>query len=296
VEDYQPLFEEVRLALYRHMATLGYLERIERAGSELSRWREYLERLGQPGRAPVADPMAQPTIFPMMPDLLTSPWREAREVPAAAVLERSVEVFLAELANVGASRRIDYPSVIVANGQWSVMPVFAFGAETGGFLYPDNPFRQTAQIIRSLPDACPDLPLADFVFSAHAPHTHLRAHCSWDPFRLRLHLGLRVPDDCFIRVGRETRLWREGGVLAFHDSYEHETWNESDERRVVLIVDLWHSGLTAAERQAILACMRKKEIRSALMMTRAPVALQPLFEAQFAREESRDPLVAAFWN
>ena len=85
-------------------------------------------------------------------------------------------------------------------------------------------------------------------------------------------------------------------MLAFHDSFEHETWNGSDLTRTVLIVDLWHPGLTEIERRAILACFRKKEIRGALMRTRAPVGMQPAFYRKFAETERRDSLIAEFWG
>lgn len=36
-----------------------------------------------------------------------------------------------------------------------------------------------------------------------------------------------------VMLGRE---WREGTCLLFDDSYEHETWNTTDEERVILLV------------------------------------------------------------
>jgi aspartyl/asparaginyl beta-hydroxylase (cupin superfamily) len=33
----------------------------------------------------------------------------------------------------------------------------------------------------------------------------------------------------------------------FDDSFEHEAWNHTDDERIVLIVDLWHPGLSAIE-------------------------------------------------
>jgi aspartyl/asparaginyl beta-hydroxylase (cupin superfamily) len=33
----------------------------------------------------------------------------------------------------------------------------------------------------------------------------------------------------------------------FDDYFEHEAWNHTDEDRIVLIVDLWHPGLSSAE-------------------------------------------------
>jgi aspartyl/asparaginyl beta-hydroxylase (cupin superfamily) len=44
-----------------------------------------------------------------------------------------------------------------------------------------------------------------------------------------------------------------GEAFVFDDTIEHEAWNESDELRVVLIVDLWPPALGLAERKAVSA-------------------------------------------
>jgi aspartate beta-hydroxylase len=78
--------------------------------------------------------------------------------------------------------------------------------------------------------------------------THIGAHRGPTNLRLRCHLGISVPEgDCAIRVGEETRRWSEGECLIFSDYYEHEAWNHSEDDRIVLIVDLWHPGLSRIE-------------------------------------------------
>lgn len=71
--------------------------------------------------------------------------------------------------------------------------------------------------------------------------------------RLICHLPLIVPSNCGLRVGNETRNWREGELLVFDDTIEHEAWNESERDRVVLIFDIWRPELSAAERRAVTA-------------------------------------------
>ena len=80
-------------------------------------------------------------------------------------------------------------------------------------------------------------------FSLLQPKTHLKAHCGPTNLRLRMHFGLFVPKGCRIRVHDETRAWNEGECLLFDDSFEHEVWNDSDEPRLVLIIDVWHPDL-----------------------------------------------------
>jgi aspartyl/asparaginyl beta-hydroxylase (cupin superfamily) len=68
------------------------------------------------------------------------------------------------------------------------------------------------------------------------------------------HLPLVIPPDCALRVGNETRAWREGELLMFDDTIEHEAWNKSSQLRVVLIFDVWRPELSREE-QALIATM-----------------------------------------
>jgi aspartate beta-hydroxylase len=81
-------------------------------------------------------------------------------------------------------------------------------------------------------------------FSVMHPIVHVWPHCGPTNCRLRAHLGLKVPDGAFIRVGNETRQWKEGNFFVFDDSFEHEVWHNGTDYRLVLIVDFWHPQLT----------------------------------------------------
>lgn len=57
-------------------------------------------------------------------------------------------------------------------------------------------------------------------------------------------MGIHVPEGekAWIRVGPETRRWKEGECLLYDTTYEHETMNEHPEQeRVVLHVDFFNS-------------------------------------------------------
>ena len=58
---------------------------------------------------------------------------------------------------------------------------------------------------------------------------------------LRYHLGLIVPDDapCFITVGGIKYFWKKGEDVLFDDTYMHEVWNKSSQRRAVLFCDVY---------------------------------------------------------
>ena len=89
------------------------------------------------------------------------------------------------------------------------------------------------------------------MFSLLAPRTRIPPHTGAANTRLVCHLPLIVPPRCGFRVGATTRDWRVGEAFVFDDTIEHEAWYESDELRVVLIIDLWAPALSKAEREAV---------------------------------------------
>jgi aspartyl/asparaginyl beta-hydroxylase (cupin superfamily) len=94
------------------------------------------------------------------------------------------------------------------------------------------------------------------LFSILRPHTHIPPHHGMLNTRLICHLPLVVPDGCRLRVGGETRTVREGEVLIFDDSIEHEAWNDSDAIRIILLFEIWRPELTVAEREALTVMFR----------------------------------------
>jgi aspartyl/asparaginyl beta-hydroxylase (cupin superfamily) len=102
------------------------------------------------------------------------------------------------------------------------------------------------------------LPLADHAgraptvfFSLLHPRTRIPPHTGVTNARTIVHLGLIVPEKCGFRVGGETREWQEGQAFAFDDTIEHEAWNDSDELRAVLILDVWNPHITQTERDLV---------------------------------------------
>jgi aspartyl/asparaginyl beta-hydroxylase (cupin superfamily) len=91
------------------------------------------------------------------------------------------------------------------------------------------------------------------MFSLLAPRTRIPPHTGVANTRLVCHLPLIVPPGCGFRVGDTTREWRVGEPFVFDDTIEHEAWNDSDELRVVLIIDLWPPALGKADREAVSA-------------------------------------------
>jgi len=93
-------------------------------------------------------------------------------------------------------------------------------------------------ITASLLEQCPNVHAA--MFSILAPHKHIVPHRGPNTSSLRYHLGLAIPasGDVFIRVNGERYDWKEGEGVLFDDCYEHEVYNNSDEVRIVLFLDV----------------------------------------------------------
>ncbi len=93
---------------------------------------------------------------------------------------------------------------------------------------------RTAALLDSLPD------LQNAWFSILEPHYHIPPHRGPTRAVVRAHLALRVPQDsdrCWLRVDDRICHWREGELLIFDDTYEHEVRNDTDDVRVVLFLD-----------------------------------------------------------
>ena len=110
---------------------------------------------------------------------------------------------------------------------------------------------ETMNAIARLPQPEVEGASPNAMFSLLAPKTKIPPHTGVANTRLVCHLPLIVPPNCGFRAGATTREWKVGEAFVFDDTIEHEAWNESDELRVVLILDLWPPALSPAERIAI---------------------------------------------
>jgi aspartyl/asparaginyl beta-hydroxylase (cupin superfamily) len=121
---------------------------------------------------------------------------------------------------------------ITDDDRWKTFFLYGYGfkAKLGVEMCP-----RTAALMREIPG------MTTAMFSILSPRKHILDHRG--PYKgvLRYHLGLIVPKDaqaCRIRVGEDIRHWEEGQSMIFDDTFNHEVWNDTDETRVVLFVDV----------------------------------------------------------
>ncbi|MGH8201722.1 MAG: aspartyl/asparaginyl beta-hydroxylase domain-containing protein [Steroidobacteraceae bacterium] len=110
---------------------------------------------------------------------------------------------------------------------------------------------RTLQALRELPLCRIKGRTPTVLFSLLRPGAHIPPHHEFLNTRLICHLPLIVPPGCTLRVGNEKRSWREGQLVVFDDTMEHEAWKGSTELRVVLLFDIWRPELTNAERTLV---------------------------------------------
>ena len=177
------------------------------------------------------------------PDLELRPWYDASDFPLACYLETHSAEIRDEILALDPTRFHRESERIERTGDWDV----AFFYERG---------RRREAVCEACPvtthgiETMPAMRTAGGLIyvSRMRPGTHIQPHRGPTNLRLRCHLGITVPDgDCALRVGDDTRQWQEGKCLVFDDYLEHEAWNHTEKDRIVLIVDLWHPGLSAIE-------------------------------------------------
>jgi ornithine lipid ester-linked acyl 2-hydroxylase len=170
----------------------------------------------------------------------TTPFLDRESYAWAGTLEKGWHDIRAELDEV-LVRHSDLPNFqdilrdvapISRDDQWKTYFFFAYG-----YRIEANCARCPRTI--ALLDQIPGLVTA--FFSILSPHKKIPPHRG--PYRgvVRCHLGLMIPDppdSCGISVGGEVRHWHEGETMFFDDGYEHFAWNDSDETRVVLFLDV----------------------------------------------------------
>ena len=198
--------------------------------------------------------LQQPSMF-YFPGLPQRQFYEREEFAWAAELEAAAPAIRAELEALGdadgfapyitgdPNRPRPVANLLLDDPSWS-----AFYIWQGGALTP-----QAARVPRTV-DALAKLPIPRIagrspmaLFSRLRPGTHIRPHHGMLNTRLICHLPLVVPKGCALRVGDETRPWREGELTIFDDSVEHEAWNRGPATRTVLLFEVWRPEVTSDE-------------------------------------------------
>jgi len=202
-------------------------------------------------------PAQRPSLF-YMPDLPAREFTPREELPWAAVIEAHVgairDEYLAAIADgaqqspyVDAGARSPMWRQLRGNPDWSALHLYKLAEPTA----LAGRFPKTLAALADVDVVRIAGKPMELFFSRLKPGTHIPPHFGIANNRITVHLPLIVPGDCEIRVGNLKHRWREGEIMAFDDSFEHEAWNRASADRVVLIFEAHHPDLARAEREAI---------------------------------------------
>ena len=115
---------------------------------------------------------------------------------------------------------------------WKIIPMYGFNVWVDSVV---PHFPKTIQMLKQIKG------LRTAIFSALGPKTILKPHYGWPILAndvLRCHLGLIVPENCGIWVENEKHEQKYGEWLVFDDSKLHSGFNMSEQKRIVLLLDI----------------------------------------------------------
>lgn len=176
------------------------------------------------------------------------PWLEAVEAAAGDILAEFREVTADAEALAAKGNDVWVPAAreeaLSYGPDWRTLVL-----QDRGIWEPVNSrlFPRTTKIFTSL-----QAPTLEVFFARQVAGTGIKSHTDYVNFVQTSHLGLDIPEgDCWIKVGDHTRQWQQGRVLTMETSFMHETANNTDRDRVVLIMRHYHPQVTPLERRAL---------------------------------------------
>ena len=233
------------------LATLLSKAKKKYKSSELERLEEaFAIAIGSKQPIRPEDP-SQAGIDFFFPGLTAKPWHDPKNFPICTKLEQSWEAIRDELKDALNNRRgfqqfkrraIDQKDDSISEESKERK---AFYLKEHGAEFPENRTMcpKTVGIIEGEPK------VASYAyFGALDPGGYIAPHRAQYNWVFTIHLGLIVPADCALRVGKvEPKGWEEGKCMVFDASFEHEAWNRGDFTRFIFLVTTWHPDLTDIE-------------------------------------------------
>ena len=147
-------------------------------------------------------------------------------------IRAEVEPLLRRRDRLPAFHQISRDQTRISRGDnWKVFVLFGFGMPVARNCAQCP---ETTRLLRTVPG------LQSAWFSILAPRYHIPRHHGITKTLLRAHLGLITPqqwEQCRMQVHDQTVAWESGKLFVFDDFYSHEVWNDTDDERVILIVD-----------------------------------------------------------
>ncbi len=198
--------------------------------------------------------------FPELPQIQYYDYRQfdwtAEIIEQAETIKDELAALIASQAdfdpyvqhNINAPKMSQMGRQLMGRTDWSAYHLYKDGAEQ-----PDHMARcpRTLEILKAAPIPKIRTVSPSILYSQLTAGSHIPPHSGVCNTRLICHLPLIVPQGCWLRVGNQTREWRDGEMLIFDDSIEHEAKNPTGETRIILLFDIWRPELNEDERRLV---------------------------------------------
>jgi len=191
-----------------------------------------------------------------------SPLVDTSEFWFVPYLEQHFQRILGEIESIGDPQEYGFTPVdgpyepfLYKGGKWEQAILYQDGVR---YKETCRLFPITSAVLDAIPEVTADSWGLAYISWLY-PGTHITPHCGPSNARLRLHLGIKIPDGVRMRVGDREFVWQPGKCVVIDDSFEHEVWHEGSEPRIVLILDFLHPELDKAERARIMKHLRQSE-------------------------------------
>jgi beta-hydroxylase len=182
--------------------------------------------VGRHSKVPTT-PFLDEADFPWIAEIKAH-WREIQAEAEVALADLNAIPPLAEISP-------DHRRIAPA-GRWRSLFLHGYGYRV------DENCRKcprTAALVAKVPG------LNTALFSVLVPRSHIPAHTGVTRAIIVCHIGIAIPKDrekCRMRVSDQFVTWQEGEAIVFDDTYNHEVWNDTDETRVVLLLQFRRPG------------------------------------------------------
>ncbi|MBV6494821.1 MAG: hypothetical protein LDLANPLL_02858 [Turneriella sp.] len=155
---------------------------------------------------------------------------DPNQFPYLKEISKHYDAIKEEFLNVADARQKPTIDSHITPTGWRGFPLMS-----SGYIYKENwaLCPQTTALVKDIPG------LYAVGFYILDPKTDIPKHKNFPMDIYRMHMGVLVPPDCAFRVGKEIQPWVEKEWFVFCPEVEHEGYNRSASRRVVLIVDVW---------------------------------------------------------
>ncbi len=154
------------------------------------------------------------------------------------VLEENYSVILQEikellLLNESLLGTYFNDSLLNAPNKWRALSFYFWGVPMSKKAIDSCP--KTINILSSIPN------IISASISVLEPHAEIKPHYGDTDAIYRCHFALEIPSglpNCGFRVGYEDKPWENSKLMVFNDAAYHKAWNKTDERRIILLLDV----------------------------------------------------------